>query len=637
MNSGSDFSSENLYRKSEIIRLNVGSNTHLVYSKLNKARLLLPDSSSNLLNYCNSFNSLTDLASSIYQHINNERENKGKQSIVIKQLKNVSPYTNDSQEIGNLKQSIINILLNFVDHGLLITQNDLLNQCKSNKHVDSTAKIENIAIVTRNRTESLLRCLSSYIDNSCKYGRSTTFKIYDDSSNDVDKAKIKECIPSLMKKYGLKILYAGLREKHKFAEDLIQTGNIPPNILRFALFDVYNLGYSPGANRNAALLDNAGSPLFFIDDDTICKPGIFGSPNPFLCLDSRYDPRIYRFYSSREESLEKITFVDQDLLSSHEQLLGKTTSNIISNFPNNSDIKIESIDDQFLGNIYRGTGKVLVTMSGVVGHSGVKYPMSLLGLEGENHDYLVRNKNTYINACTTGEVIRAVHSLTISNTPFTFFMFAGIDNREVLPPYMPILRSQDILFGYTLHICYEDKNVAFLPHTLPHLPMDTRSYSPNLWEFTGKNFCEMMISLENTLPKNISSTSGKERMQQLGKHLMDLASLSVTDFIQVVSVQRLKEISWRITSLEKLLKVYSDGPEYWKSDVRTQIMFLQKSLQGKQYFIPYDIKDKRTSSESVNLMSQLVYRYGELLYWWPTILEVRREFPNNNLNCVRFL
>src|SRR5580658_10909364 len=56
--------------------------------------------------------------------------------------------------------------------------------------------------------------------------------------------------------------------------------------------------------------------------------------------------------------------------------------------------------------------------------------------------------------------------------------FAGLDNRELLPPFLPTGRGEDNLMAAILTRCFPGACVAHLPRGLVHAPLEPRSFWP---------------------------------------------------------------------------------------------------------------------------------------------------------------
>src|SRR5262249_42013661 len=132
-------------------------------------------------------------------------------------------------------------------------------------------RITVVGYTTCNRVEGLQRCLSSYARNMKRYGRASDMVVVDDSRQLATRNSCRQMLQSLKRQYETDIRYGGLEEKLLFTKQLINSGSVPPDVLKFALFDTEQSRMTTsGANRNALLLDNLGEPVVSIDDDTIC-------------------------------------------------------------------------------------------------------------------------------------------------------------------------------------------------------------------------------------------------------------------------------------------------------------------------------------------------------------------------------
>ena len=90
-------------------------------------------------------------------------------------------------------------------------------------------------------------------------------------------------------------------------------------------------------------------------------------------------------------------------------------------------------------------------------------PMGYLLFEGRSHERFVESESFYRTACTSREIFRVVNRPTISDGTCTVAMSIGLDNRELLPPYTPMGRGLDILFGINLWKCFEDGYLGHVP------------------------------------------------------------------------------------------------------------------------------------------------------------------------------
>lgn len=80
---------------------------------------------------------------------------------------------------------------------------------------------------------------------------------------------------------------------------------------------------------------------------------------------------------------------------------------------------------------------------------------------------------------TLSRYSRTVRSIPGGLLPFlisNMSQLTGSDNRGFLPPYLPVMRGQDRLFGEVCQFLFPDSVALDLPFAVPHLPMPERNW-----------------------------------------------------------------------------------------------------------------------------------------------------------------
>src|SRR5262249_14650167 len=209
--------------------------------------------------------------------------------------------------------------------------------------------------------------------------------------------------------------------------------------------------------------------------------------------------------------------------------------------------------------------------------------------------------------------------------------FWGADNRVLLPPFSPVGRHQDGLFGATLKKCVPYSYSGFLPTTLAHIPPAARRFSSGeIHDYVGQRITHIIWNAiyASMIPDSISTPADRVRM--LGNQLMDLASVSDSDFLYILSIQHTHQVSSHLTYLEKLLEDNKRTPRYWADDLYKQMEARKKALLDPISALPRDICGGQPVDHKVKMTKKLFYKFGELLFWWPVIVEsakkVKAEF-----------
>jgi hypothetical protein len=619
------------------MRFPVGNKSEFVYSKFDQSTHILPAHLSNLLSSCQTFKTLEEHAQECYGKLKLRQPDPNALRLeflaqhssprIAKVLNLVKGYASNHDSNAKYEQeqieSITGQLLSLVESGLLVSDGELLKLHETLTGKDSPCPISSIGVVTRSRIDSLRRCLTSFIENSKKYERTNDFVVMDDSESIAARGATQEMLLSLKRRYGVEIVYGGLEEKVRFAKALAAAGDVPPNVVEFALFDPEKFGYTTGANRNALLLHTSGNLLFSADDDTLCELVTPPLRQNGLGFNSRDAVADLWFFPDRESALESNNSIDEDVLSIHEQLLGKNINQCIAGLGETIDFDFEHCGTRLLSEIKFGRGAVLTTFTGLFGDSGLVAPFSYYLLEGESRERLTKSEQVYRSALTSREVMRVVSRPTISDNSWCMTTAVGFDNRALLPPFFPVQRNQDGVFGTTLRKCYEDGFSGHLPRAMLHNP-PIRSYPALLHEGAplGLSTFELIAACINSIEPGLGDSG--ERLRTLGRHFIQIGTMSAKDNEEFLRLQVLRSRSNLLMRLESLLQKYDESPAFWANDLKRHIRVQRAALLQKDYIVPPDLLRSRTRDEALQLNQRMIYRFGELLYWWPRLVETAR-------------
>lgn len=494
-------------------------------------------------------------------------------------------------------------------------------------------RIASVACVTRDRVEGLRRALSSYIENHKQFGRTNDFVVTDDSPSPATRDAYRHSLKALKTEHGVEISYGGLEEKIRFAKKLIDAKAAPPDVIRFALFDIERFGLvTIGANMNAMLLHTVGDTVLSVDDDTVCRVARAPELDEEVAFVSarQFSPThpcdVYTF-ADRETALRAATYVDVDVLSIHEQLLGQGAQQLVDGSRRGAAGPHPPVgDSDQTREPEPRDGRVAVTLNGLLGDCGWGSPLYYLLLTGDSFERLIRTEAAYRQTCTSREMWRTVRRATIAdktnNMMATFF---GLDNRELLPPFIPVTRGADYIFGITISRCFDELYFAHLPWSLLHLPVEARTFSHG--EITRSASGVDVDALVSTLIQSCKfngERQGAVRIKQLGRHLEELGTLPEEQFEEFARAEVVREMNALASHLEDRLEERGGAPAYWGSDVQKCARIMRQATALPDVYLPLDLLYGRTHAEARRLTSRLFKMFGQLLYWWPEVLEAAR-------------
>ena len=520
--------------------------------------------------------------------------------------------------------SVIQQLEALARQHLLISNREVVEVCRNLPESCAPPPVSVLAVITRDRLPVLKRCLPTYIENAKEHGRDVEFVVVDNSDLANNRANMYELLRGLYSRFAVRITYSGRVEKSHFIELLCRKGGFPRELLDFTLKGLDTTLVSPGANRNTLLLHTLGSMFVSVDDDTSCSLGrIPELRHSTMSFNSEEDPTEFWFFRDRDSAAAAVNKVSVDFLGIHEGLLGKPILGCVQNFP---DLDLSQVNDNLVEWLTSGGGTILTTQTGLYGDSGMSSPSWLLTIDGPSRERLTHSGLDYEMARRTRQVIRGVRCPTLADSDFFMTYSAGFDNRQILPPFIPVLRNQDGAFGFVMRKCFDHTCVGQLPYLIWHDPPEPRAYSEEaIWrDGSYLHFTHLLLACLISLPPWNFSDS-RRRMRAIGSHLTELGSLPPTRFENHLRMILLEQIVRRIQHLERQLEEFHRSPAYWADDVRRAIKHTSARLTSSDFIVPMDLLAGGGPVQAMATAQQLVLRFGQLFSIWPDLVEATRD------------
>ncbi len=473
-------------------------------------------------------------------------------------------------------------------------------------------RITSLCIPTCNRVETLQRGLTSYLEHCQHFGRTLDFVVADDSQSSSTREAYKQMLRTLTKHYGVTIAYAGIEEKTAFARKLSKAGDIPEEVISWACIGDRNYGKGTyGANRNSLLLHTVGECIFSSEDDAVCRVAASPSYKECLALSSQANLQV-QFYPDRQSSLEATQLVERDIFALHEYWLGQDPRVAGAPYQRDGLLTFEQADSAFLRLLAAQPGKILVTAHGFVGDTSCRTRDMLLFFE-----QLIRSEEAYLSAQTSREVAQAAHQVTLTKDASSLLgmCIGGLDNRELLPPFSPIGRGEDSLFGMTLMKCFPDAYTVHLPWVLLHAPLEAHPYSDPIFDILAEEWLIGCIDLFN--PPQPTSRIPTELLNQLSQYLEHIGQLPISSFEQFA-----RDLCWRgnvarVSLFEKLIRKHEKScSASWKRDVEAYCTKVQQSMLQPV--------EQRMQGGS-EMAQRLILQFAQILKWWPAMVETARR------------
>lgn len=520
-----------------------------------------------------------------------------------------------------------NELKKLADSGYMVSRTKIVQKLKSPLKQVTPQAISTVGFPTCDRVGILERGARSYIDNCRQFDRSNDFVIMDGSEKPETRNAYRSRLRTLASEFNVSIRYAGLEEKLEFVRKLVETKDLPDDVVRFVcLGDTNYLGTMVGANRNSLLLHTVGDLMLSADDDTVCRVGIPPDQRDGVVFSSEPDPLQLRFFDDRRAALESVRYVERDFLALHEQWLGGAPPSLQTTHEQEGDLSFDLVQSPLLRRLETQSWRAMVTLTGSVGDSAWDNPYFYLFHHGETFARLTQSEREYRAARATREIIQATDRTTITDKPSPMFaMCLGMDNRHLLPPFPPIGRAEDVVFGATLSKCFDAACSVYLPWLLQHAPSQKRAFSAQQPFVVGPN--TLLLSCIDLFDSQFAGDP-TNKLLRLGQFIEDFGHMPGYAFEAFVKHRTWQSMSALVSDLEERLVDDQDRPPaYWMRDARAFITHARQNALAPV--------DQLIASEGGRqALQSYTARFGQALTWWPAIVEAARELRSEGVRLA---
>ena len=518
-------------------------------------------------------------------------------------------------------------LYELADMGLLVSRQSVIDRARSIAASDASVPpvLDRVAVITSDRPASLDACLRSYRE---RYGSDLELVVFDDSGD----AAVRQENRNIAAKAGGRILYAGETEKNRLVTELAARSGVDPAVVRAAVVDIDGKTYHCGANRNAVLLHAAGGAILMVDDDTTARAARPADAGDGIRLSSIYDPWSLRFFPRPGDALDAAEWADVDLIAWHQHFLGRSIPECAfspdgsgSSFELDAHaemLDLDHADGALIDAFSRGRGNVAATSSGIAGDSGMGFPLYFLSLRGLARDRMLENYE--LNRATRA-VHRGVDVATISSSQIFMGAHFAVDTRGLVPPFPPVLRSSDGVFGALLRKCAPESYIAFLPCLVEHTPPDIRpsDFDRVVRSVASVRANDIIRDLTHSFEPAPGVVDPSIRLRAYGQYLIALSAMPPADFDAFIRQQIAAAVGRRIERLAQALNDHESQPEQWARDCEIVAAEGIRALTEDPLLvadIPGDSPEERSRR-----FQRVLDRFGRVLDAWPTLMKAATD------------
>jgi hypothetical protein len=248
--------------------------------------------------------------------------------------------------------------------------------------------------------------------------------------------------------------------------------------------------------------------------------------------------------------------------------------------------------------------------------------MYFLSLQGTAREQLLENYEAHRG---TRALHRGADVATVSNTRFFMSPHAAFDVRDTIPPFPPVLRNADGVFGSVLRACAPESYIAFLPWSVEHRPPEARSYDFDqiVRSVAIVRANDIIRDLAHAHELSPGVTDPETRLRAFGHYMTALGMMSPSDFDALVRYQIIAAVGRRIDHLTRVLEQENGQPAAWAEDCAAVAAEGLRALTDEDLVVA-DVPGD-TPNERHRRFQRAIHRYGRVIEAWPQLLEAAKE------------
>lgn len=465
-----------------------------------------------------------------------------------------------------------------------------------------------VLVRTAGRVAMLKRFLESAAKNEAKFYADYHYLIIDDSSPEQVEANAVNIADS-----GLAVTHFDKSKQQAYLADLKQQFTEQSEVLDYLLGEhpTHSLGTPYGRTWNWGLLLSAGRGVVFLDDD--CLLNAYAAPLPgnnSVKLGSSNKDIV--FLTKKLPIAQQLQLANIDPIASLASHLGVSLA------------ELKLTDNSFIDALVKQTNrlqarsKIVLTTQGVAGEPGSSSPIWLYNLSADSEARFLGNNEAEYNSNKTERFAWTGHSSPkISYADSHSLVARAMDNCQLLPATLPIMRNEDAVFTHLINYLYPFDVSYENTWAIEHLPEIERKWDDNDFDkpIAFNHAAALSVLLKEIVNDNLAAEPN-QRLQAFVNKLKGITNVSEAEFTAWLYAEQQAYRAMRIHLLQDQLASHPNAPAYWQKDVQRQI---ESSVGNNELYLPDDL--------SAAQIQQVFKLFVDGLAIWPSLWQFGKDHP----------
>ncbi len=327
------------------------------------------------------------------------------------------------------------------------------------------------------------------------------------------------------------------------------------------------------------------------------------------------------FYASEQDILSRTAKTDFDPLTGHAQCLGLPMAQALQKL-GIDDLREHHLQDANAAYLshWSGDSPILVTQSGTLGDPGSPGNRWIYTIDPASTQRLLASPGGLDSA-----LVNRHYWIGQPRPQFTkmavISQVTGLDNSHLLPPYFPVFRGEDYLFGAMVEYLHPQAAVLEYDWCVPHFPVDARQGTTDNEPATGKGKINLSKYVTDRTVYEVG-ISPATRLQSLAALTKALSETSNQGLLTIYRTEAAEAQGTQLEDLSAYLKNGTPRPEIWQAHLQQSVESISQAMQTVANL--KDIPGMPDSYEEQGILEEFRAHSNEFaasLTAWPAIRE----------------